>query len=183
MRKITKIATASALVLGALFVAPVAANAAEYVPASNVTVAGPVTPGGTDTVGFAAGSFTPGETVTFSVTGAGRASLAALAQQTVSLTKTASSTGSTSVKVTLPVGGSGTYSLTATGATSGNVATAALTVVPADSGSTATDPSGSLAFTGSTVSMLVVWSAAGAVALGIAFMVVLALVRRQRNAL
>jgi hypothetical protein len=182
MRKITKIATASALVLGALFVAPAAANAA-YTPASSVTVSGPVAPGGTDTVSIAAGSFTPGESVTFSVTGAGKATLAALAQQTVSITKDATSTGAASVKVTLPVGGSGTYSLTATGATSGNVATAALTVVPADSGASASDPSGSLAFTGSTVSMLVVWSAAGAIALGIAFMIVLALVRRQRNAI
>ncbi|AMM20475.1 hypothetical protein AX769_10355 [Frondihabitans sp. PAMC 28766] len=179
MRKITKIATASALVLGAMFVAPAAANAAGYVPSSNVTVSGAVVAGGTDTVGFASGSFDPGENVTFSVTGAGRVQLAALAQQTVTLTKAATSTGADSVSVTLPAGASGTYTLTATGATSGNVATAALSVVPADG--TAASTSGALAFTGSTVSMLVVWSAAGAVALGIAFMIVLALVRRQRT--
>lgn len=180
MRHITKIAAASALVIGAIFVAPAAANAA-YTPSSAVTVSGAATPGSIETVAIAAGSFTPDEKVTFSVTGAGKATLAALAQQTVSITKTATSTGAASVKVTLPIGGSGTYSLTATGATSGNVATAALTIVPVDAGSTTS--SGNLAFTGSTVSMLVVWSAGGAIVLGIAFMVVLTLVRRQRRAL
>lgn len=178
MSNLKKIFAASALVVVAVFAAPVAANAAGYVPASDVVVSGPVTPGGTATVGFKAGSFAGGETVSFSVTGSGAATLAAVTT-TVTATKVATASGSVSEKVTLPVGATGTYSLTATGLTSGNVATAALTVVPADAGA-ASSGSGSLAFTGSTVSMLAVWGAAGAVALGIAFMVVLALVRRQR---
>lgn len=179
--------TIAAVVLAAAaFVAiPTAANAAGYVPASNVSVSGPVVSGGTATVGFAAGSFAPNETVTVSVTGAGAVTLGALPITTVSKTYTASSNGAASVSVTLPQGASGTYSLTATGATSGNVATSALTVVPADgaavpaAGAGAGD--GELAFTGSTVSVLAAWVAGGAVVLGGGLLLVRGSVRRQRE--
>lgn len=174
-----KIIAAAMLVVVGVFAAPAVANAAGYVPSSDVAVSGPVTPGSTDSVGFAAGSFTPNESVTYSVTGEGRATLSA-ATATVSLTKTASASGAASVNVTLPQGATGTYSLTATGLTSGNVATAALTVVPADTAS-ANGSTGGLAFTGSTGAMLLLWSAGGAIALGVALMLVLALVRRQRS--
>ncbi|MCU1527796.1 MAG: hypothetical protein JWP75_1559, partial [Frondihabitans sp.] len=161
-----KVVAAAVLVGIGIFAAPMAANAAGYVPASNITVSGAVVPGGTSTVGFASGSFTDSETVSFSVTGDGAATLGA-ATTTVTGTKVANADGSVSEKVTLPADASGTYSLTATGLTSGNVGTAALTVVPADAGaSSATNSSGGLAFTGSTVSMLVIWGAGGAIVLG-----------------
>jgi hypothetical protein len=83
--------------------------------------------------------------------------------------------------VTLPSNARGTYSLTATGLSSGQLATAALTVVAADAGSAAVGGNDGLAFTGSTVPTLVIWGAAGAVLLGIALMVVLTLQRRARS--
>jgi hypothetical protein len=73
------------------------------------------------------------------------------------------------------------HSLTATGVSSGSLATSALTVVAADAGSAAVGGNDGLAFTGSTVPTLVIWGAAGAVLLGIALMVVLTLQRRARS--
>ncbi len=157
----------------AVFTAPLAANAAGYVPSSSVTVSGSVTPGGTVTVSFASGSFAANESVGFSVTGNGTATLSMFRAATVTTTKVASATGAVSVNVTLPANASGTYTLTATGVTSGNIGTASLTVVPADAGR-------SLARTGSTLPMLLIWTAGGAGVLGIALFVVLGLVRRQR---
>lgn len=178
-----KLIAAALLVVVGVFAVPAAANAAGYVPTSNISVSGAATPGGTIVTGFAAGSFTPSETVSFSVTGSGLATLSA-ATATASITKQADASGATALNVKLPAGATGTYSVTATGQTSGNVATAAITVAPVDAaaagGSTVADPSGALAFTGSNGSMLMIWAAAGAVMLGIALMLVLTLVRRQR---
>ncbi len=181
---------AAALLVGAAFIAvPTAANAAGYVPTSNVSVSGTVVAGGTVTVRFAAGSFTPGETVNVSVTGAGAVTLGALPTTTVSATYRADASGATNVRVTLPAGASGTYSLTATGATSGNVATASLTVAPADGAVTvgagaggANGGPGELAFTGGTISTLGLWAAGGAIVLGGGLLVVRRSVRRQRDA-
>ena len=174
-----KLIAAAALVVVGLFAVPTAANAAGYVPASNVSVSGPVAPGAAATVGFAAGSFVANETVSISVTGEGAATIAAV--QTVTATKTASANGALSFTVTLPTNARGTYSVTATGLSSGNVGTAALTVVPADAGASAIgNGTGGLAFTGSTTPTLVIWGAGGAVALGAALLAVMGLARRQR---
>lgn len=173
-----KIIAAAVLVVVGVFAVPLAANAEGYVPSTSVSVSGAPTAGGTVDVGFASGSFTPNEQVTFAVTGSGRATLSA-ATATVTLTKTAAASGATSVDVKLPAGATGTYSLTATGLTSGNIATAALTVAPADASSASGATAGALAFTGSTGSMLLLWSAGGAIVLGIALMLVLSLRRRQ----
>jgi hypothetical protein len=172
------VATALLVVVG-LFAVPTAASA--YAPSTNVTVSGAVVAGSPVAVGFAAGTFTPGETVSVAVTGEGRVTLAAI--ETVSITKTATNSGAASVTVTLPANARGTYSLTATGLSSGSLATSALTVVAADAGSAALGSNGTngLAFTGTTVPTLVIWAAAGAVLLGIALMVVLTLQRRARN--
>ncbi|KQO62320.1 hypothetical protein [Curtobacterium sp. Leaf261] len=180
-----KLITAVVIAAAALIAVPTAANAAGYVPTGSVTVSNSVVAGGTTTVNIAAGAFVGNETVNITVTGAGAATIGALPTTTVRATKTASSNGSLAIAVTPPVGGSGTYSLTATGATSGNVATTALTVVPSAAGgaaASATNPGTGLAFTGSTVPALVGWAAGGAIALGVALMVVMGLVRRQRNA-
>jgi hypothetical protein len=179
-----KIIAAVVLAAAAFVAVPTAANAAGYVPASNVSVQGSPVAGGTAVVGFAAGSFVADETVTVSVTGAGAVTLGALPTTTVTGTYTASASGSANVRVTLPQGASGTYSLTATGATSGNVATAALSVVPADaSGAVAGSGSnpGELAFTGGTISALALWAAGGALVLGGGLLVVRKSVRRQRE--
>ncbi|WP_166874688.1 sortase [Salinibacterium sp. ZJ450] len=166
----------AALALLAVLAVPTAASAA-YVPAADVVVAdNTVVAGAATNVGIAAGSFTPAEPVTFSVTGEGSATLAILRAATVSLTKAAAADGSTSVKVTLPANASGTYTLTATGGTSGNVATAAITAVAADGSATA------LPRTGGEIPFAVIWIAAGAVALGVVLVAVLTLRRRNQTA-
>jgi hypothetical protein len=172
-----KTLAAVVLAFAAVVAAPIAANAAGYVPSGNVTVTGSTTANGTDSVSFGTGSFTGGESVTFSVTGSGTATISSFHAATVSLTKTATSSGSVTANVKLPANATGTYTLTATGQTSGNVGTAALSVVPADTGTAAAV---GLAHTGSTLPMLLIWIAGGAVALGLALYLVLGLARRQR---
>ena len=176
--------TLAAIVLSlvAVVAIPTAANAAGYVPSGDVSVSGSATPGGTDTVSFGAGSFTGSENVSFSVTGNGTPTLSTFRAATVTLTKQASASGAVSVNVTLPTNASGTYTLTATGLTSGNVGTASITVSPADSavGGSSSNSGNGLADTGSTVPMLLIWGAAGAIILGFALFFVRGLVRRQR---
>jgi hypothetical protein len=179
----------------ALVAAPSAANAA-YVPSNNITVSGNATPGGTVTVNFAAGSFAPNETVSASVSGNTPVTLSAVKAAVVtSFTKQASATGAVAFNVTLPTNASGTYTLTATGLTSGNVGTAAITVVPgangaglADTGSsTSTGASmgnaggAALAETGATLPMLMVWIGGGALVLGVAIVGTVGFVRKQRR--
>lgn len=178
-----KTLAAVALAFAALVATPLAANAAGYAPNSNVTVNGPVVAGGTVIVNFGPGSFAGSENVSFQVTGYGTVTLSAFKAATVTATKQATPAGAVSESVTLPTDARGTYTLTATGLTSGAIGTASLTVVPTDVAGTspvASSGSGMLAHTGSTLPMLLIWTAGGAVALGLALFVVLGLVRRQR---
>lgn len=168
----------------AFFAAPAAANAAGYVPSGNVTVSGSATPGGTVAVAFAAGSYAPGEQVSVSVSGDTTVSLSVVkAAVLTTLTKPASASGAFSVNVTLPTNATGTYTLTATGLTSGNVGTASITTVPASGGSASLANTGgaALANTGATLPMLMIWIGAGALVLGVAIVGTLAFVRRQRR--
>ena len=172
------------LAVMAIFAGPAAAHAA-YVPEDSITVSGSATPGGTVVVAFDDGAFTGGEQVSFAVTGEGTVTLAVVraAVTTTTLVKTADADGSVSVAVTLPADAEGTYTLTATGQTSGNVGTAALTVPAADAGASVGSGSSddALADTGaSNLSVLLIWSAAGILLLGVALVVVLSVVRRQR---
>lgn len=176
-----KSTAALSLVIVALLAVPTAAFAVDYVPAQNVTTSGPVVAGAPVTVGFAAGSFVGDESVTFVVVGDGpQAQLATLkAMSTATLTKTAHG-GAVSVTVKIPAGATGTYTTTATGATSGRVATAALAVAPVDA-KTAKKNAKALAATGvSPITMLLVWAAGGILLLGIALLIVRLAVRRQR---
>lgn len=170
----------------ALVAAPSAANAA-YVPSSNITVTGDAVPGGTVTVNFAAGSFAPNETVSASVSGDTPVTLSAVKAAVVSqFTKQASATGAVSINVTLPTNASGTYTLTATGLTSGNVGTAAITVVPASvantSASVGNAGGAALAETGASLPMLMVWIGVGALILGVAAVTTVGFVRKRRSA-
>ncbi len=185
-----KALAAAALAVVAIFAVPAAANA--YVPPSNITAPGAIAPGGTGTVGFADGSFTPGETVSFTLTGenASGATLASVvgAVETISTTKTASGAGSTSVAVTLPANASGSYSLTATGATSGAIASVGISVGSASSAGDGTtggtgSTGGSLPNTGAMDPTLGIWAGGGLLALGAAFVIVLTIVRRQKSSI
>ncbi|TFC05691.1 sortase [Cryobacterium sp. MDB2-33-2] len=169
-----------ALAVLAVFAVPAAANAAGYVPDGQIVVSGTPAPGATVVVDFTGGSFTPGEDVSFSCTGSGLATLSVLKAGTATLVKSSTSTGAASVNVVLPAGATGSYTTTATGLTSGTVGTATITVVAADSGTTASGTGGGLAGTGYNTPVLLIWAAAGALLLGIALVVVLSFVRRRR---
>lgn len=180
-----KLIAAVVLAGAALLATPAAANAAGYTPDSNVSVSGSYTAGGTAVVNFSTGAFQDNETVNVQVTGAGAVTLGALPTTTVSKTYTAAADGSLAVKVSFPQGASGTYSLTATGATSGVVGYASFTVAPADAAAAANGAGagtdGTLAFTGGTISALALWVAGGAVVLGGGLLLVRGSVRRQRE--
>ena len=180
-----KLIAAVVLAGAALLATPAVANAAGYTPDSSVSVSGNYAAGGTAAVSFTPGAFQDNETVNVQVTGAGAVTLGALPTTTVSKSYTASSDGSLVVRVTFPAGASGTYNLTATGATSGVVGLASFTVAPADAAAAAASGSngtnGTLAFTGGTISALALWVGGGAVLLGGGLLVVRGSVRRQRE--
>ena len=167
-----------ALAFLAIFAVPAAANAAGYIAADNISVSGSATAGSEQTVTFDDGSFTAGETVTFAVTGEG------FATSTITMTGTADAQGAVTFTFTLPSDASGSYSITATGATSGNFGSATITVVTADAGTTGTGTAeeidGGLANTGYEAPVLLIWGAAGALLLGVALVLVLNVVRRQK---
>lgn len=170
---------AAALAVLAVFAVPAAANAVGHVPQANIAVSGAVVPDSSVVVAFTAGSFVPGEDVSFTLAGEDRADLALLKSVVTSqsLVKTAANDGSVALDVTVPATATGTFTATATGLASGTVGTASLTVGAADSGA-ATD--GDLAATGYTTPMLAIWGGSGALLLGVALIVVLGVVRRQR---
>ena len=161
-----------ALVILAIFSIPAAANAVGYVPDGDITVTGPATPGSTVTVNLANGSFTDGEIVSVSVTGEGTATLSIIKAATATITKAANANGALGVNVKLPTPATGSYTVTATGLTSGNVGTATITVAAADHGPAATG--------GASFPVLIIWGVGGILLLGIALLVVLRVVRRQR---
>ncbi|TFC05562.1 hypothetical protein E3O42_03140 [Cryobacterium adonitolivorans] len=180
---------ATALAALAVFAVPAAANAAGYVPDDNISVAGDITPDATVTVSFIDGSFTPEEEVSFTLSGetAVDATLATLKSvvNSPSMVKTGTDTGAVALDVTLPKDASGTYTITATGLTSGTTGTSSLTVSDADATEGAGAASGApigggLASSGYNGPMLVIWGAAGTLLLGVAMVVVLGVVRRQR---
>jgi len=172
-----KVLAVAALAIGAILLVPAAANAS-YVANDKVVVSGSTSPGGTAVVTFKDGSFTPGETVSFSVTGEGPITLSAVKAAVVTVTSTKvanATTGSVVLNVTLPANATGSYTVTATGLSFGNVGTAAITVRSADAGAGAKLP-----FTGANISPLIIWGAGGILLLGVALLIVLAVVRRQR---
>lgn len=166
-----KILAGAAVAVAALLAAPAAATAAGY--------------GGQGPAVVAA----PGEAVTLTFTGLpantpstavapDAVTLAILKAGTASKPTDASGSVSYTASATTP----GTYTITVTAGQT--VATATLTVVPADAGSGAGSSGGSsdggLADTG-VDPVLFVWIGGGALALGAALVVVLSTVRRARN--
>jgi hypothetical protein len=175
-----KTIAALALAVFAVFAVPTAANAA-YVPDDSVTVSDSTpAPGETVVVAFADAAFAGSEEVSFAVTGEGPITLSVFkaAVETQTIVKTADADGSVSVNVKLPEDATGSYTVTATGLSSGNIGSATLTVSAADAGAAASKSG--LAETGYNAPMLAIWAAAGALLLGIALVVVLTFVRRQR---
>ena len=165
-----------ALAVLAVFAVPSAAYAAEYVPKEDITVSGASEAGATVTVSFDK-AFGSHAEVTFGVTGAGKpATLAIFKAATATLVKTADADGAVSLAVTLPSDASGSYEVTGTDGTT--IGTATITVAAADGG--LADTGDGLANTGYDAPVLLIWSAAGALLLGAALVVVMTIVRRQR---
>ena len=192
--------TASALALaGALTLAGATAATANEYPAPPESVTGTVcaavaAPGGL--VDFSGGGATPGEIIDISVdfsnnpntvSGTGVNGLIILNQRVTALTATAAADGTFIADIRL--GEAGTYTLTGVGRDSGRNYTATVTAVPgagptpcemnpaADSGPAAGP---GLANTGADSNVLL-WGAAGALALG-AGVVSIAVVRRNKGA-
>ncbi|WP_130176333.1 hypothetical protein [Cryobacterium sp. SO1] len=179
---------AAALAVLVVFALPAPANATGYVPDDNISVAGDITPDATVRVSFTDGSFTPDEEVSFTLSGetALDATLATIKSvvNSPSMVKTGTDTGSVALDVTLPKDASGTYTITATGLTSGTTGTSSLTVshtdAAASAGASIRATSGGLTGSGYNGPVLVIWGAVGTMLLGVALVVVLGVVRRQR---
>lgn len=157
-----------------------------YVPSRSIIITGLPIPGGTIIIVFGPGSFRPGEHVTIVVGGrtvgqssGQRVTLGALKAAAPALEKAASADGSLKVTMTLPEGATGTQTVTATGAESGSVGTAATTVVPRD---VAANPApASLVSTGPTIPLLLMWAGAAALLLAALTGGMLAFIRRRRT--
>ena len=176
------LATAALAVIAVFAFAP-AANAAEYVSDSLITVAAAPEAGESTPVAFNDGAFANGEDVEFSVTGSHTAVLSVVKTAVTStLTKTATDAGAVTVTVAIPAEATGDYTVTARGVTSGIVGTATLAVVAADAGTAAVTTDKGLASTGFNAPVLVIWGAAGVLVLGLALVLVRVSVRRQHAA-
>jgi hypothetical protein len=171
----------AAIVLAAIavFTVPTAAMASGYVPPGDVSSSGgnESSPGEGTSITFSTGSFDNNETISVRATGDPVPTLGVIG--TASHSYTASAIGGVTFRVTVPTNATANsvYTIIAVGDSSGNVGTYRITVVLADAA--VADPGG-IAFTGTNVSMLVVWGGAGLLALGAAMVIVFGVVRRQR---
>lgn len=186
--RIRKVVAGFALALAALVAVPAAAMAVDgYTPVPNESYSGQtvVAPGGTTTITFGASVFTPGETVTFFLTGENAAGATLASFRTVvnnspSINKVAGA-GGTPVAVTLPANASGSYSLNASSPSAGTVSVA-ISVGSAGAGAAAGGAGTGLAATGSSNDQLLwLWVSGGALAFVGGGVLVASAVRKQRK--
>ncbi|MBU3994547.1 MAG: hypothetical protein KKF42_02035 [Actinobacteria bacterium] len=184
--RIRKVVAGFALALAALVAVPAAAMAVDtYPPAPSDGYTGQtvIAPGGTTTITFGATLFTPGETVTFFLTGENAAGATLASFRTVvnnspSINKVAGASG-TPVAVTLPANASGTYSLNASSPSAGTVSVA---ISVGSAGTGAGGAGTGLATTGAAGDQLLwAWVAGGALALVGGGVLVASAVRKQRK--
>ena len=188
--RIRAVFAAAALAVVALVAVPVAANAVDtYPPAPAESYSGQtvVVPGGTTTITFSASLFTPGETVTFFLTGENAAGATLASFRTVvnnspSINKVAGASG-TPVAVTLPTNASGSYSLNGTSPSAGTVSVAISVGSAGAGGAAAAGGAGTgLATTGAAGDQLLwAWVAGGALAFVGGGVLVATAVRKQRK--
>ena len=154
-----------------LVLAPTVANAVpSYAPVDSSVVAVPApsyAPGGTVTLTWGPGAFSPNQAVSFTMVGnfAQQGSFAVIrsAPQTLAHSKNAAGDGSLSINYTLPANASGTYTMTAA---SGDWSRSwTFTVDAAGTGSTTASVGNQLAETGSNDSSLLLWAVGGGIAL------------------
>ncbi|SDN37760.1 hypothetical protein SAMN05216368_10581 [Cryobacterium flavum] len=160
-----KLLATLAIAAVALLAVPVAAQAAGYVAADLVSVSGDQQPGGEVSVGFQSGAFEKAERVAVAVTGDGAVTIGIVRAVTTDTERTATNLGALELTIVLPADAVGSYTLTATGLKSQSVGTATITVVAADGSAT-------LPSAGFGVPALVLYSVAGVLALGLAFVLI-----------
>jgi hypothetical protein len=181
-----KILAALAVTAGLLLAAPAAANATNYTDGAQCSFdVSVVSTGGTASLICIPGTWTPGESITWSVSGPSGTTLASFdgTANSSTFSKHANADGSDVLTVALPQGASGTYSITGIGQTSGHECTASLTVLPADQASTVLDPGSTdgLAHTGSVVSAGVAWMGGSLVVLGLIALAVVGWLRKAKT--
>jgi hypothetical protein len=183
-----KILAVAALGIVAVLAVPAVANAVDYTSSSNTVVTGAngvpladVGPGDSVNIDFIGAVFTPGEVVSATADGFGTPTLSTVKAAPFTLTKIADPNGATSFRMNLPSNAQGSYTVTATGETSGATGSATVTVIASDAGAgSGSNASDGLASTGASVPMVLIWSIVGVLALGAALIAVRIAVRRQR---
>jgi len=184
-----KIVAAIAVTAGLLLAAPAAANAVPYTKGAECAFdASVATAGGTATLICVPGTWTPGEAITWTVTGesgsAFKLASFSTAKSSLAFVKHSNADGSDVLTVSVPASATGTYSFVGVGQTSGHECPATLTILPADSTSTVVDPgssSGGLAHTGSVVASWAAWMGGSLVILGLIALAIVAWVRKVKT--
>jgi hypothetical protein len=195
--RLLKAAAATAIAAVAVLAVPTAANAeTDYPPTVGVGDGVTVVAGSTASVPFS--GFEPSEPVTFFLSGE-NASAASLAfvkfayEENVNLgTREADASGAVTARVVLPANATGTYTLVADGATSGDTATT-ITVTTAGGGAGTGTGTGTGSDTGSNSNVIAetggdsgallgIWVGGGALLLAGASLAVASTVRRNRSA-
>jgi hypothetical protein len=184
MLKITKALVASSIIAGAVFAAPLAANAAPvYTPPTNApavpAASSTVAPSGHFTVAFPDGTFTPLHAVeaTFSSAGAVPAGNATFLAATSTLRTTSTKTGAATFTGTLPAGAVGAITVQATDGVHSAAATITVAAPTGLARTASSDPS--LATTGTYISLATIWGAVGLVAVGGGFIAIRTMARRK----
>ncbi|MFC4243354.1 hypothetical protein ACFOYW_08205 [Gryllotalpicola reticulitermitis] len=168
MKKLTKAVAASALVAGALFAVPAAANAATYTPNVPTTYTVNVGPGGTFNLVIANGTFIANSTLNISISSTGPVptdvTAAVFHSATATATGSANANGGTTLSGTVPTDATAPITLTAQDP-AGDSATVTIAAAATTTTTTTTSTTG-LATTGTYISLATVWGAVGLVALG-----------------
>lgn len=179
LNKLTKALAASAIIAGAVFAAPVAANAATYVPTADATTSTTAVPGGPFSLTFDNGDFTPNAALKATFTSTGpvptTASTAAFLAATAGpvAVGNANAQGGATLTGTVPANATADITVTLTDGIYTAVGTIDVTAA-AGAGSS------SLATTGTYISIATIWGAVGLVALGGGLIAVRVVTRRKR---
>jgi hypothetical protein len=182
----TKILAAAAVTVAMLLSAPMAANATGYTDDAACKFDTAVAHAG-DTVHLVCvpGTWAAQETIDWTASGENGASikLASFAStvSTVHFAKQSNVDGSDVLAVTLPSDATGVYSFVGLGRTSNHTCPASITVLPADTAVTVSDPGSGLAATGSTLAVWAVWIGGGLLVAGLVTVSVVFWARRVRE--
>lgn len=181
-----RLLAAAAVTIAVLLAAPTAANAVDYTAGSPCRIDKAVAHAG-ETVHIVCepGTWDPQEFIDWTGTGEDGSSMKLASFRSVvdsvHFAKQSNADGSDLLAVTLPADAVGVYSFTGVGRTSDHTCPASLTVLPADSAVTASDPGTGLADTGSTMAIWALWVGGGLLAAGLVTVSVVFWARKVRE--